>query len=222
MGKHKKKRIYKKPFEPGIKKHLENRRFNLLTVIKETDERRSGQTVWLCQCDCGSLHKIATRELTSGQKSCGCAKAKRGKQNHFYKHGMVSLYRVWYRMRSRCYNQKNNQYKNYGARGIGVDSRWSSFESFLEDNKTSYLEHIKEHGKRNTSLERVNNDLGYSPSNCRWATKKEQVRNRRVTLTVPWQDNIPMAELAEKLNIKYSTLYYRFRHGWPKERIINN
>ena len=82
-------------------------------------------------------------------------------------------------MKTRCYNKKRKCYKNYGERGITVCNDWLSFENFYRDMNNSMEEHIKVYGKKNTSIDRINNNKGYSPKNCRWATCKEQRINQR-------------------------------------------
>lgn len=85
----------------------------------------------------------------------------------------LSLYEAWAQMRSRCFNPNHRAYKNYGGRGIGICKRWDRFENFAAD--------MGPHPGKGWSLDRKNNDKGYSKSNCRWATRKEQIRNRRTT-----------------------------------------
>lgn len=96
-------------------------------------------------------------------------------------HGMTDtpFHRIWISMRQRCTNQNSHAFNNYGGRGIKVCERWEKFENFKADMYQTYLEHLKIFGPKNTSIDRINNDGNYEPHNCRWATKKEQVLNRR-------------------------------------------
>lgn len=94
-------------------------------------------------------------------KTHGCSRDARYKK----------LYRAWVHMRERCLNINHPQYPNYGGRGIAICKRWNSFSNFLSD--------MQEGARPNLSLDRIDNDKGYSPSNCRWATKKEQNNNKR-------------------------------------------
>lgn len=151
---------------------ISGKRFGRLTVVRLTDERRNHHCVWECICDCGSMAMVSGSSLRSGvTKSCGCLSLE-VKVARFTKHGMegTRTYRSWVAMRARCNNPKTRDYASYGGRGITVCERWESFENFLEDM-----------GERppGKSLDRINNDLGYLPDNCRWATAKEQANNRR-------------------------------------------
>lgn len=125
------------------------------------------------QCDCGSARLVKLTKLLSGSTiSCGCAKVDRFTA-HATKHGgrYMPEYQVWLAMHQRCSNLKNRSYHNYGERGIKVCKRWAKFENFIADMGVRPFE--------GATLERTNNDKGYSPSNCVWATRKEQSQNSR-------------------------------------------
>lgn len=129
-----------------------------------------------CICDCGGRAEVTYSNLRSGNTtSCGCWKKQyghiRGASN--VTHGMSNtrLYRTWISMKRRCYLRTHKDYAYYGARGITVCQRWvNSFETFASDMGTPPV---------GASIDRVDNDLGYSPENCRWATSSQQSRNRR-------------------------------------------
>jgi len=113
-------------------------------------------------------------------------------------------------MRSRCNNPKNKGYCNYGGRGIIVCARWVSFETFFTD--------MGERPSPKHSIDRIDNDGNYEPSNCRWATKTQQARNRRSNTLITWQgQRLSRAEWAEKTGIGESTIKMRLRSGWPIE-----
>lgn len=156
------------------KKDLKGKRFSRLVVIREAEKRKGGQVYWCCQCDCGEEVNVLGSNLRRGMiRSCGCLR----KEMNF-KHGQTngkgnptSIYSIWNRMISRCSNPKDKKYNNYGGRGIIVCERWKQFTNFYYDMGDK---------PKNKSLDRIDNDGHYTPTNCRWATKKEQQDNRRV------------------------------------------
>ena len=105
-------------------------------------------------------------------------------------HGFTSkskiqrIYKIWDNMRDRCRNPNSINWKYYGEKGVVI--LWSSFEEFRDDMYESYLEHVKEFGEMNTSIDRINNDENYCMENCKWSTRKEQARNRkpRISYTI--------------------------------------
>ena len=132
--------------------------------------------------------------------------------NHTTKHGSSPTYKSWHMMKQRCTNSNYPQYRDYGGRGVQVCAEWHSFENFLADM-----------GERpdGTSLDRIDNSLGYSPENCRWATKSEQQRNRRdnVWLELDGEKRL-LSEWAAKLDLKAHSLSQRIKHGWDVRRAL--
>jgi hypothetical protein len=147
-------------------------RFSKLVVMSRLGSSTQRRATWLCECDCGKTTTAVTTSLRNGTKqSCGCLVFGPGWR---VKHGMTKtkIYKVWSSMVQRCENPRAPNYKNYGARGITIYARWrDSFETFLEDMG------LPEAG---LSLDRIDTDGHYEPSNCRWATDAEQTQNRRV------------------------------------------
>jgi len=158
-----------------------NQRFGKLVVIERAGTHKSGLAQWLCQCDCGGKRIAVGRVLRrGGVGSCGCAK--RGSNNHKYRHGysckgqggngkVHPLYQIWASMLQRCNNPNNPAYHNYGGRGIKVCERWYDFNNFLAD--------VGERPHPDRSLDRYpNNDGHYEPGNVRWATAEQQRNNQ--------------------------------------------
>lgn len=151
---------------------LIGKKFGSLTVIRRDGSNRWGAAFWLCRCECGSLTSHRAFALTRLTKSCGCRRVKIV-HGHCRRSGWSPEYRTWAKMKERCLNKKNKDYKHYGGRGIRICVRWlRSFSVFLRDV-----------GKRpgpGYSIDRFpNNDGNYEPGNVRWATHSQQMRNRR-------------------------------------------
>ena len=141
-------------------------KYNKLTAIKELGTNKSRHKMYLFKCECGN-DKVATaiNVRANRVKSCGCLSKKHGKCG-------TEIYSVWTGMKSRCYYEKNENYINYGARGIKVCERWkSSFINFYED--------MGDKPSAKHQLDRIDNDGDYEPSNCRWVTPSENCLNRR-------------------------------------------
>lgn len=134
--------------------------------VKERAFARNGKVYWKVVCSCGVEKCVPTYPLLVGDTvSCGC---KKNKRHGLYQH---PVYQAWANMLSRCYNPNTPRFKDWGGRGVTVTERWKQFPSFWRDMGDSY--------RPGLTLERVNNALGYSRENCKWATPKEQAANRR-------------------------------------------
>jgi len=197
------------------------KRFGRLTVLDKRERRPVGEqgqqcTFLLCRCDCGKQKWVAYPALLWGStKSCGCLNEE-VRPVAAQTHGMskVPEYTIWKSMRYRCNNPNVEDYPNYGGRGITVDPRWDNFEVFLNDM-----------GPRPTpphSIERVDNDLGYTPDNCVWASPTTQARNRRNVRFYTY-DGITLCiqDWANRTGIKYRKLLRRLNRGWNFERAIS-
>lgn len=187
---------------PKAVKDLTGQRYGRLTVLAEVLPRTRPR-FWSCLCDCGNEHKVSASNLLNGHtKSCGCYYRERRKTVNVT-HGAVGTkeYATWKGMKERCLSPKNKRYQRYGGRGISVCRRWSeSFEAFLEDM-----------GYAPTSthtIDRKDNNGDYEPSNCRWATPKEQANNRTSNIQVVYEGvRYPSLKLlAFALGLSYDSL----------------
>jgi len=150
-------------------KDLTGNRYGMITVLGK-GEKRGYHQKWLCKCDCGVEKEIFGTSLKNkGVESCGCLQLKTVTT---HKASKTPLYRTWTNMKSRCLNPNAQYYDSYGGRGITVCDGWLEFEPFKQWAESSgYAKHL--------TLDRIDNNQGYSPQNCHWTTRTMQGRNRR-------------------------------------------
>jgi len=161
--------------------NLTGQKFGRLTVLNQDILLKKASLNWMCKCECGTIKSIDGWNLRSGKTlSCGCLQLERAKEANT-KHGdrYTAFFQCWLNIKQRCFYESSKDYQNYGGRGITICDRWLVYENFKKDMYDSYLEHLNKFGKNNTFIERSNNDGNYEISNCKWATKKEQIHNRR-------------------------------------------
>jgi len=200
----------------GKFKDLAGMTIGKLTVLEIAYcHEKSGAYYWKCQCDCGNITCINGSKITSGwTKSCGCLQ-RESIVKFNYKHGMkgTRLERIYKSMKSRCYEEKNKNYYNYGGRGITVCDEW-------RNNSKSFYDWAMNSGyAENLEIDRRDNMSNYNPENCHWVTRKEQQRNMRSNLLIEYHGMTHcFSEWAEILNINVATLYNRLiRRGWDIE-----
>jgi len=177
----------------------------------------SGAVLWDCTCTkCGRTLLIATGNVRRTNSCLSCAQNLASTKSIVHGHAgkkKSATYRVWSSMRERCLSPAHPAYKNYGGRGIVVCDAWQSFEKFLADMGEKPLGY---------SLDRIDNDKGYSRDNCRWASRKEQDRNKRSNVLVTaYGITQPLVAWAEKTGVPAQTIAYRVRHGWKPERAVS-
>lgn len=199
---------------------MTGKKFGRLTVIAVAP-KRSRRIPWRCQCDCGNNAIVDGSKLRNGHtQSCGCYMLQRNSESH-RTHGRSNAddvtYQRWLAMRARAYSNHDISRPKYKDRGITVCRRWKSFENFLAD--------LGECPSAEHSLDRRNNNRGYTPKNCRWATLKEQARNKRNNRKYRFSGKMRTAgEIVEisKTPISESTFVARItRYGWPLERALS-
>ena len=200
---------------------LTGERFGRLTAIASVGCKNKSM-IWRCECDCGKESFSEASKLKSGKtQSCGClrdeinrsplkkkrqAKVKRDKR----------LYYIWRGMKDRCYNPKADSYYLYGAKGIQICDEW--LNDFLSFQSWSFLNGYKNY----LTIDRIDNKLNHSPSNCRWSTSKEQSNNRTNNKKFTINNKTKtLKEWCEFFDIKYSTVWARMNRGWDFYKALN-
>lgn len=191
---------------------LSGQRFGRLVALTPMPpKKKGGSTRWLCRCDCGNESTPATAQLRRNRaKSCGCLQIESVRSSNTT-HGQYKSpeYRAWVALVSRCTIRTNGSFPNYGGRGISVCERWSDFSAFLQDM-----------GQRpkGTTIDRIDNNGNYEPSNCRWATKEEQESNKRTTVLVTFNGKtMTYSQWGRELNTDPGIL----RQRWLKFGTLN-
>lgn len=199
-------------------------RFGRLVVKRRGVTERIGRryrSVWICDCDCGNEHAVKGDGLRSGKtQSCGCLYRQNVKRvnvthGHARNRAVTPELLAWRSMMTRCTDRGYINFDRYGGRGINVCDRWlGSFENFLADMGTR--------PSRHHSLDRYpNRDGNYEPGNCRWATQKEQARNKDSTIIVEFEGKqVPLVSLAEMAPVSYWALKWRIKRGWDIHKAL--
>lgn len=181
---------------------------------------KNGKLYAHCTCSCGNTCEANVARMKIGKvRSCGHLI---GHNNS--KHNMTNtrFYRIWVGLKTRC-NPKSVKSKNYGKRGITYCDRWEEFENFKKDMYNSYLEHIKKYGEKNTTIDRIDVNGNYEPSNCRWATYKEQANNTRQNHNITYNgETHTLHEWGNILGLSYDILRGRIEKlHWNIDRAFN-
>lgn len=200
---------------------MTGQRFGKLTVISQA-ETKNNRAMWLCQCDCGNEKIVAGKHLRNGMvKSCGCyireylkeCKTKHSKCNS-------KLYYVYNGIKDRCYNSNKKGYKNYGGRGIVMCQEWlNDFMSFYNwAIENGYSEESK---RGEYTIDRIDNNGNYEPSNCRWITIREQQKNKRNNRYITFNEETKtLTDWSLSLGFSVDTVRRRLKDGWSIERAL--
>lgn len=189
-------------------------KFGILTVVEICGKNRHNQYYWKCKCDCGNDVVVLGHNLRNGTtKSCGCVMKSK---HRTFGRSRTMLYRCWNSMRQRCFCEKTNGYLRYGGRGITVCDEWKNdFQAF-------YDWAIANGYKDGLSIDRIDVNGNYEPSNCRWITFAEQSNNRRTNHYITYNgETKTISEWAQILGMNYNTLRARIRCGWDIERAFS-
>ncbi len=194
-------------------KDLSGQRFGRLTVLSYSHSDSHRNPHYLCLCDCGNEKVVNSAALKRGATvSCGCYN-----KEIITKHSMsgTPLWRMWSAMRSRCYKSYNMRYERYGARNITICDAW-------RDNAEAFIGWAQANGYMpGLSIERIDNDKGYEPSNCRFATALEQADNRSTTIHYEYHGMVKnIAEWARYIGMNEGTFRSRLGKGWSIEEAI--
>ncbi len=182
------------------------------TVLKRSDRKdnKGQQRYLICKCTCGKVAEVEESSMRRGaSKSCGCLRRELTSLRTRTHHLTGSKeYQAWNNARTRCYNSKTKNYKDYGGRGITMCKAWrESFNAFLADMGAA--------PSPKHTLDRRNNDSNYEPSNCSWELKKVQCRNKRTNFYVQFAGiTCPLIEHCERLGLPYKTIHARIKRGW--------
>ena len=198
-------------------------RYGNLTIVKEVEPIKRVRR-FLCKCDCGNEVVVRMCHLRAAKHptvSCGCYNKTKLLTNGF-KHGYASdkkpqerLYRIWNHMKERCCNPNADNYRLYGGRGIKVCEEWShDYLAF----RTWAIENGFHEG---LTIDRINSDGNYEPSNCRWATRREQQNNLRTNVNIKYDGEVhSIAEWARITGIQEGTLRSRYHKKLPLDQVF--
>lgn len=198
---------------------LIGQKFGKLTVAERTENAKNGHSKWKCICECGKEVVVEGSSLRRGNTmSCGCYN-REITIKRLTTHGGkgTRLYRIWAQIKTRCYNENDEHYKNYGGRGISMCESWrDSFDSFRDWA-------IENEYSDDLSIDRIDVNGNYEPSNCRWATEKEQQNNRTNNRLLTYDGKTQtMTQWAEELGLSYYTIRTRMNKlGWTVEETLS-
>lgn len=195
-------------------KNLKNMKFGNLTVLDESPIRKKNQTYWKCKCVCGNEKYIFQGNLIKGlSKSCGCLIYCNRKRHRSKIHRDNKLSRTLNGMKQRCYNPNNSNYKNYGGRGIKICDEWiknsNSFYKWSREN--GYISNVNTF---ECTIDRIDVNGDYCPSNCRWVPMKTQQNNKRNNRNITINGvSMTISQWATKYGITHEGFLYKYNHN---------
>jgi hypothetical protein len=206
---------------------ITGREFNRLTVLGYAGKNKHNNNLWNCRCKCRNEIIVESHSLICGNtKSCGCLQKEKATitlLNMSMTHGLsrdknhqkTRLYRIWAGIRTRCLNSNDKTFKNYGQRGICICNEWKNNFKVFHDWA------IANGYSDNLTIERINNDGDYEPSNCKWADDIEQANNKRTSRIITFNGMAKtLSQWAKYYNINYNMLFERLKRGWTFEKAI--
>ena len=208
------------------RKDITGQKFNKLTVISYAytvkGNGRNYHTFYNCICDCGKSCIVEGAKLRNGHtQSCGCYRHERQIEANTKHKGRYSrLYIVWCNMKGRCYNPNDKRYNSYGARGIIVCDEWKNdFNAFQKWAESAGYRPDAKRGE--CTIDRIDNNKGYCPENCRWVNNQTQANNKSNNIILTYNGKSQtVSQWARELNVDSETLRHRYNCGWNTKRII--
>lgn len=205
-------------------------KFGRLTILEYAGKSNNKSILVKCRCDCGKeCVKLLCRLKSGNTLSCGCLKNDI-LMNRNTKHNLskTHLYKIYNEIKNRCYNSKDKIYQRYGAKGIKMNENWLGKNGFISFynwaiNNGYYYEKLS-NGRSKLTIDRIDNNKGYSPDNCRWVTNEEQANNKKNNVIIEINgEKKHLREIAKEKNIKFNTLFKRLRYlNMPIEKVIEN
>lgn len=194
-------------------------KYNRLTITEYLGKDNHGKHIVKCKCDCGNENHITRYNALKRQntKSCGCIRKEKPSN---LSHGLrdTKLYNVWANMKQRCLNEKNPSYKYYGGRGITICDEWANdFHCF-------YSWAMCNGWNDELEVDRIDNNMGYSPENCRIVSHKQNCRNQNRTILVPYNgEQKPLIELCDQLSLSYGRISQRiYKLKMPLDKALSH
>lgn len=188
---------------------LTNKKIGRLTVISFAYSKNK-RKYWKCICECGNICDVMGNYLKLGStKSCGCLKKELNQKGNI-KHNMYKtrIYKIYQSMKQRCYFEKHTHYKNYGGRGISICDEWLGKNGFVNFYNWAMCNGYND----SLSIDRINNDGNYEPSNCKFSTNEEQQNNTRITKKYNYNgETLTLTQISRKYHINKSTLRHRIK-----------